>query len=94
MKIEVTQQDIKYNTARKESLYFCPIALAVKRKMNTIYDTTNTDCIVRVYGDCIEIFVKYSYHVYKLTAEAKEFIKCFDEGKKVKPFTFEARKTK
>jgi hypothetical protein len=93
MKIEVTQKDIKNGTDRKESFYFCPIALAVKRKMNTICDA-NTDCSVIVYGDCIEILVDYSYRIYKLTAKAKEFIQRFDEGKKVKPFTFEARKIK
>ena len=86
MKIEITQHDIDYGVRGEYSL--CPIARAVKRK---IYGK------VTVSGDHISIFTtdiirRYSY--YKLPQKAKDFIKRFDEGKKVKPFTFEARKTK
>ena len=87
MKIEVTQHDIDYGVRGEYSL--CPIARAVKRKINGE---------VIVFGDDISIFTtviiirRYSY--YKLPQKAKDFIKRFDEGKKVKPFTFEARKTK
>ena len=86
MKIEVTQHDIDYGVRGEYSL--CPIARAVKRKINGE---------VIVFGDDISFFTtdiirRYSY--YKLPQKAKDFIKRFDEGKKVKPFTFEARKTK
>ena len=87
MKIEVTQHDIDCGVRGEYSL--CPIARAVKRKINGE---------VIVFGDDISIFTtmiiirRYSY--YKLPQKAKDFIKRFDEGKKVKPFTFEARKTK
>ena len=55
-----------------------------------------------VYRDDISIFTtdiirRYRYYKlqnYKLPQKAKHFIKRFDDGKKVKPFTFEARKTK
>ena len=89
MKIEVTQEDIVSSTRCKESIYYCPIALAVKRKMNI-----NFNCGVKVYEDEISIIsIGQPYSYYKLPKKAKEFIKCFDKGLKVKPFTFEARKT-
>ena len=85
MKIEITQHDIDYGVRGEYSL--CPIARAVKRKINGE---------VIVSGDHISIFTtdiirKYSY--YKLPQKAKDFMQRFDDGKKVKPFTFEARKT-
>ena len=91
MKIEVTRHDIDYGV-RGEYL-LCPIARAVKRKINGE---------VMVYRDDISIFTtdiirRYRYYKlqnYKLPQKAKHFIKRFDDGKKVKPFTFEARKTK
>ena len=92
MKIKVTQHDIDYGVRGEYSL--CPIARAVKHKINGE---------VMVYGDDMSIFTtdiirRYRYYKlpqnYKLPQKAKDFMQRFDDGKKVKPFTFEARKTK
>ena len=86
MKIGVTKHDIDNGIQNKCQL--CPIALAVKRKINGE---------VIVFGNGISIFITdiiRSYRYYKLPLKAKNFIQRFDDGKKVKPFTFEARKTK
>ena len=85
MKIEITQHDI--DNGVKGEYQLCPIARAVKRKINGE---------VIVLEDDISIFTtdiirRYSY--YKLPQKAKDFMQRFDDGKKVKPFTFEARKT-
>ena len=57
----------------------CPIALAVKEATNV---ATRDVTLV----DGIEISV--GPFVFKATLKVKEFIKSFDKGKKVKPFTF------
>lgn len=85
MKIEITQHDIDYGVQGECQL--CPIARAVKRKINGE---------VRVFGDDISIFttdIIRRYRYYKLPQKAKDFMQRFDDGKKVRPFTFEARKT-
>ena len=88
MKIKVTKQDIKNGTGNEKELEYCPIAFAIKRQMKTYF-------YIKVYGDNIQILtVDHSYRYYKLPKKAKDFIQKFDEGKEVKPFTFEARKTK
>ena len=86
MKIKVTQHDIDYGVRGEYQL--CPIARAVKHKINGE---------VMVYGDDMSIFttdIIRRYRYYKLPQKAKDFMQRFDDGKKVKPFTFEARKTK
>jgi hypothetical protein len=83
MKIEVTQQDI--DKGLSNNCFLCPIAHAVKRKMNT-------DCIL-VYCDRISVMSTiFSSYFYKLPKKAQTFIKQFDDGKPVKPFTFEIEK--
>lgn len=87
MKIKVRQEDIDLGCRSHDvNIYFCPIALAVKRKMNI-------ERGIAVHQDDISIITignQFSY--YKLPKKAKEFIKRFDEGKKVKPLSFEAKK--
>jgi hypothetical protein len=87
MKIKVTKRDIENSAGYEESLEYCPIAFAVKRQMKT-------DCGIKVYGDDIQILtIGHPYRFYKLPKKAKDFIQKFDEGKEVKPFTFEAKQT-
>jgi len=88
MKIEITKQDIDSGCkSPKKIIHYCPIALAVKRKMNIEYG-------ISVHQHDISIIAAdYQFSYYNLPKKAKEFIKRFDAGKKVKPFTFEARKT-
>ena len=84
MKIEVTQQDI--DKGLNNNCFSCPIALAVKRKI----DTGN----VLVYCDRISVMSTISSYDYKLPKKAQTFIKRFDDRKPVEPFTFEVRNTK
>jgi hypothetical protein len=89
MKIKVIQEDIDLGCRSHDAnIYFCPIALAVKRKMNI-------ERGVAVHQEDISIItIGQQFRYYKLPKKAKAFIKRFDEGKKVKPLSFEARKIK
>lgn len=76
MTIAVTQEDI--SIGQKKSCQFCPIALALKRVFPL-------SLFIRVDGDAItigniEIPIPDSCH---------DFIKAFDIGMEVHPFTFE-----
>lgn len=78
MKITVTQNHI--DRAQPELTSQCPIALAVN-------DTLQVKCSVQTWyktGLCA-IFNSVGY---PLSRSAKKFVKDFDNGEKVKPFTF------
>ena len=75
--VEVTQEDIKKGRACDGT--YCPIALALKRKIKR-------PCLVGVKD--IDIYnpkSKYTLHVPQI----KLFVGNFDHGNKVEPFTFE-----
>ena len=82
MKIEVTQHDI--DKGLNNNCFLCPIAHAVKRKMGT-------DSVL-VYCDRISVMSTVTSYNYKLPKKARTFIKRFDDGKPVEPFTFEIKK--
>ena len=93
--IEVTQDDINQSAKLKaeclksgkfddifgKAAEFCPISLAIKRIVPFARVITGvTDIIIREYGKPLRRF--------EPPPEAKLFIKEFDDGVKVKPFTF------
>lgn len=73
--VEVTQQDI--DTGTRRSVYSCPIALSLKRQLNT------SAVIVRK----VSILVIDKYYVPPL--EAVEFMGRFDNKLSVEPFSFD-----
>ncbi len=75
--IRVTQEDIDKGVAcRGES---CAVANAVRRQLNR-YDVTVSASYVWMKGGAYR---------FRVSDKMREFIKRFDEGKKVKPDTFE-----
>jgi len=87
MKIKVTQKDI--DKGLKSNCYECPIAHAFKRKVKN-----QIRYGFAVNSEFIEYLTKDMRYSYPLPKEAKLFIQRFDRDHPVKPFTFEARKTK
>jgi hypothetical protein len=84
LKVSVTQGDIDNGT--RCSWFRCPIALAAKRLDNVFYvSVTAYDMTVRVGAP-----PERRYRTFLLPAEAKEFIRAFDAGRPVQPFTFDA----
>lgn len=72
-KVCVTRKDIK--NGKKDRASCCAIALAASRTFG---------CPVRV-TDCINTL---RGNVYHLPIKARDFIKRFDDGQAVKPFSF------
>lgn len=87
MKITVTQKDI--DKGLKSTCYYCPIALAFKRKIKS-----EIPCGVAVNAKNVHHFHGKSWERYNLPKEAKKFIQKFDNDQPVKPFTFEIKKIK
>ena len=85
MKIEVTQKDI--DKGLKLTCYYCPIALAFKRKVKS-----EIRCSVAVKTKKVHYFYGKSWVSYDLPKEATKFIQRFDNDEPVKPFTFEIKK--
>ena len=85
MKIKVTQKDIE--EGYRGSCYDCPIAHAVKREVKPTSHTGLNIGATRILhrNGC-------SWDTYTLPKKAQTFIKRFDGGKPVKPFTFEIEK--
>ena len=83
MKIKVTQQDIAKGSRKKCDN--CPIARAIKRE---------TKSPVWVNSNHVDYLVKNELVVHLLPKKAITFIKRFDAGETVKPFTFEIEKYK
>lgn len=78
-KIEVTQKDI--NDARKPNCWNCPIDFAAERVFECKAETSNKTILLL---DELDVYGRFG-----LPDEAKQFVKAFDAGEKVKPFTFE-----
>ena len=87
MIIQVTQKDI--DKGLRSSCYECPIAHAFKRKVKN-----RVRYGFAVNSESIEHLTKDMWYSYALPKEAKRFIQRFDRDQPVKPFTFEAQKTK
>jgi nitrate/TMAO reductase-like tetraheme cytochrome c subunit len=85
MKITVTQKDI--DKGLKSSCYECPIAHALKRKVKN-----KIRYGFAVNADFIDLTKDNKWWIYALPKKAQTFIKRFDDGKPVKPFTFEIEK--
>lgn len=77
MKITVTKEDIK--KGKPEQGESCPIARAIRRQ---------TRKKVHVGYICLEI----NHCEYTFPQEAQQFVKDFDAGKPVGPFSFETKK--
>ena len=85
MKIKVTQKDIEEGF--RGSCYDCPIARAFKREVKP-----TSHIQLNVGAERILHREVYSWDSYTLPEKAQTFIKRFDDGKPVKPFTFEIEK--
>lgn len=83
MKIHVKRKHIK--AGKKGDPYYCPIALAIK-ELKPNYQH------IHVGGCDISYIHKDTEYWLDLPEEASDFIDNFDEGDKVKPFTFKATK--
>lgn len=77
MIISVTQEDIANGC--KGRYRMCPVALAVSRMLLHDVGVTHDTIDIQMEDERIEIITP---------AEAKSFIRRFDHGKPVKPFTF------
>lgn len=83
MKIKVTKADIK--NGKRKSASSCPIALAVKRATKQKLVVVDEEYIG--FGKSSR-----SYTEYKIPDKASVFIATFDDGDKVKPFSFALEK--
>lgn len=80
--ISVEQRHI--NAGHRDSCYFCPISLAIKEIIgdpDEIIFVGETDYHRGYCGD-------KSNPIRKLPKEARAFIRAFDAGRSVKPFSF------
>jgi hypothetical protein len=82
MKIRVLRTDIKRGKPGSSSR--CPVALAVRRVFGRHPDFTNVSV-------GLWIIVSNKILDVRIPKVALEFIKRFDAGRKVKPFTFEIK---
>ncbi len=80
MLINVTQKNIE--EGEKQSFTSCPIALAIKEQLGDRKDVHVDEDICAINGK-----------EYYLTIAARKFVNSFDEGKVVKPFSFNVRYT-
>lgn len=76
MIIQVKQKHIKNGI--KSDPCNCPVALAIKERLST------EDVIVDDLGIGIGLYLE----TFRSTKKLESFIKNFDNGKKVKPFSF------
>ena len=83
--IEVTAEDIRRGV--REDACWCPVARAIAR----LLDVRLGDDEVIVGRELILIRPLGSLTDYELPAEAARFIRAFDHGEPVEPFTFTAR---
>ena len=100
MKIKVTNQDIKEGF--RGSCYDCPVALAFKREVKTAFQNghafsrsgryVSAQIGPNVGAERILYREVHEWDSYTLPKKAQTFIKRFDDGKPVKPFTFEIEK--
>jgi hypothetical protein len=85
MKIKVTLKDIE--EGYRGSCYECPIALAFKREVKPTSQIGLNVGAARILHREV-----HEWDTYTLPKKAQTFIKRFDGGKPVKPFTFEIEK--
>lgn len=80
MIIDVLQKDIDYGV--RKACMNCPISRAIARAVDSFHVVV-TPVIVRIYKK--ELIQKR----YSLPSKAQDFVLDFDNGRAVKPFTFE-----
>ena len=85
MKIKVTQKDIE--EGYRGSCHDCPVALAFKREVKTAFEIGLSVGAERILHREV-----HEWDTYTLPKRAQTFIKRFDNGKPVEPFTFEIKK--
>ena len=83
-KIHVTQEDIKNGKDRDYNS--CPIALAMKRELNT--DRVVVDYSTSTYCLCKDIRHECGCNGFNNSSRMKRFIDRFDNYKHVRPTTF------
>lgn len=79
MRIQVTQNDIDYGVRNSDCS--CPVALAVNREVEGIDN-------ISVCQDNITYKFGHAKYLSRLDISTVEWIRNFDEGLFVKPFTF------
>lgn len=85
MKVEITKSLIK--RGERASCVDCPVALAINKTFKLHHASVDNGCAMAVDKNNKTIY-------FKLPKKAKNFIERFDDGKRVKPFTFELREDK
>jgi hypothetical protein len=100
MKIKVTQKDIE--EGYRGSCHDCPVALAFKREVKTAFEighafdrsgrSVSVQIGLSVGAERILHREVHEWDTYTLPKRAQTFIKRFDNGKSVEPFTFEIKK--
>ncbi|ANA87336.1 hypothetical protein PBI_KAMPE_104 [Gordonia phage Kampe] len=85
MKVTVTQEHI--DKGKRWEICNCPIALALKEKGFNNVEVSTFEISASKHNDLM-------INHYRVPSVAKRFIKSFDDGHPVEPFTFEARKYK
>ena len=82
MTITVSAEDIRCGIPNEPCR--CPIALATRRVNPSLQVVVSTKDV-----SLMSSFADLSYKCYDLPAEAKEFVRKFDVGDDVQPFSFE-----
>jgi hypothetical protein len=83
VKIQVTEEDIKNGTPCQD--WCCPIALALRRAGFLAAKVGRSRCFVQSAGDDETC----TWRQPALPADAREFVRDFDEGYPVDPFEFD-----
>ena len=84
MKIHVRQEDI--DAGEKGRAWECPIALALRRECKTRRITVGMSDVSWEVDD--------SHYLAELSKRARAFVRAFDSGRTVRPFTFVLREGK
>lgn len=87
MKIQIKAKHIRAGIKAHDRQY--PIALALKEKLHKKVVVNEFNC--KIYKSKRDVFDNYSYPfpvIYLLPDKARKFIKDFDKGRPVKPFSF------
>lgn len=82
IRITVTQDDI--NKGAPHNPLCCPIARAIGRKIDSPFVSVKTKEFL-YFDDILD-----EYLTFEMSDRAQEFVKRFDSGESVKPFTFYA----
>lgn len=88
LKVTVTAADIR--NGKKNSTCDCPIALAIRRQLKVERGEIEVSSSISLKPRKMPWWGAYDFISYDLSLRADRFIRAFDEGEKVKPFSFTA----